>query len=77
MQTSLHVRQGFCSLVGFKGIVTIGNAVWIGNGVTILPGVTIDDGEVVGARSVVTKDVAPFSVVGGFLQFIERTAFEK
>lgn len=45
--------------------VTIGNSVWIGGGVTILPGVTIGDNCVIGAGSVVTKDVAPNTVVAG------------
>ena len=45
--------------------VTIGHHVWIGAGATILPGVTIGDGAVVAAGSVVTKDVAPFTIVAG------------
>lgn len=45
--------------------VTIGNSVWIGGSVTILPGVTIGDNCVIGAGSVVTKDVASGTVVGG------------
>jgi acetyltransferase-like isoleucine patch superfamily enzyme len=45
--------------------VRIGNDGWIGEGVKILSGVTICDGAVVGANSVVTKDVEPYSVVAG------------
>ena len=45
--------------------VTIGNRAWIGFKVTILRGVTIGEGAVIGACSVVTKDVAPFTVVAG------------
>lgn len=45
--------------------VTIGNDVWIGEGVLLSPGVTIGDGAVVAARSVVTKDVPPYTIVGG------------
>lgn len=45
--------------------VTIGNNVWLGGDVTILPGVTIGDNCVIGAGSVVTKDVAANTVVGG------------
>lgn len=45
--------------------VKIGNDVWIGRSALILAGVCIGDGAVVGAGSVVTKDVPPYSVVGG------------
>lgn len=45
--------------------VVIGNDVWIGARVIILPGVTIGDGAIIGAGSVVTKDVMPYSIVGG------------
>ena len=45
--------------------VTIENDVWIGFNATILKGVTIGEGAIVAACSVVTKDVAPFTVVGG------------
>lgn len=48
-----------------KGDVIIGHDVWIGYGVTILSGVTIGNGAVIAARSVVTKDVPPYSIVGG------------
>lgn len=45
--------------------IHIGRNVWIGAGATILPGVTIGDNAVVGAASVVTKDVAPDTIVAG------------
>jgi acetyltransferase-like isoleucine patch superfamily enzyme len=45
--------------------VRIGNQVWVGANATILPGVTIGDGAIVAAGAVVTKDVAPRTVVGG------------
>lgn len=45
--------------------VTIGSDVWLGTGVVVLPGVHIGDGAVVGANSVVTRDVAPMTVVAG------------
>lgn len=56
-----------------KAAVRIENDVWIGANCTILPGVTIGEGAVVAAGSVVTKDVAPFAVVGGVpAQFIKE-----
>lgn len=46
-------------------IITIGDDAWLGTGVVVLPGVTIGEGAVVGANSVVTKDVEPYTIVGG------------
>ena len=48
-----------------KGDIIIGNDVWIGYEAVILPGVTIGDGAVIGCRAVVTKDVPPYTIVGG------------
>lgn len=48
-----------------KGDVVIGNDVWISLGAVILSGVTIGDGAVIGAHSVVTKDVPPYGIVAG------------
>lgn len=48
-----------------KGDTVIGNDVWIGYKATIMPGVTIGDGAIIAAHSVVVKDVAPYSIVGG------------
>ncbi|MEO1712671.1 MAG: CatB-related O-acetyltransferase [Bacteroidota bacterium] len=48
-----------------KGDTVVGNDVWIGYGATIMPGVTIGDGSIIATKSVVTKDVAPYSIVGG------------
>lgn len=45
--------------------VIIDSDVWIGDGVIIMPGVTIGCGAVIGANAVVTKDVAPYDIVGG------------
>ncbi len=45
--------------------VMVGNDVWIGTGVRIMEGVKIGDGAIVAAGSVVTKDVEPYSIVGG------------
>lgn len=48
-----------------KGDIVIGNDVWIGYDAVIMAGVTIGDGAIVGARAVVTRDVEPYSIVGG------------
>ena len=48
-----------------NGPITIKDDVWIGTGATIMSGITINQGAVVAACSVVTKDVPPYSVVGG------------
>jgi len=48
-----------------KGDTIIGNDVWIGYESLIMPGVTIGDGAIVAARSVVVKDVPPYTVAGG------------
>ena len=45
--------------------ITIHDNVWIGGKVCILPGVTVGEGAVIGAGSVVTRDVPPYSVVAG------------
>lgn len=45
--------------------ITIGKYVWIGSNVTILPGISVGDWAVVAAGAVVTKDIPPFTVVGG------------
>ena len=45
--------------------VEIGNDVWIGSRVIILPGLKIGEGSIIGAGSVVTKDVMPYSIVAG------------
>ena len=45
--------------------VTIADFVWCGANVTILPGVTVGEGAILGAGSVVTRDVPPMAIVGG------------
>ena len=52
-------------LIRSKGKVSIGNDVWIGDSAFILSGVTIGDGAVIGANSVVAKDIEPYSIVVG------------
>lgn len=48
-----------------KGDLIIGNDVWIGYKATLLAGITIGDGAIIGAKSVVTSDVDPYTIVGG------------
>jgi virginiamycin A acetyltransferase len=47
-----------------KGNIVIGNDVWIGYDAVILSGVTIGDGAIIGTRTVVTKDIPPYTIVG-------------
>ena len=48
-----------------KDWVTIGHDVWIGHGVTVLAGVTVGTGAILAAGAVVSKDVPPYTIVGG------------
>lgn len=48
-----------------KGDIVIGNDVWIGYETVIMSGVTIGDGAIIASRAVVTKDVPPYTIVGG------------
>ncbi|MFF2591018.1 Vat family streptogramin A O-acetyltransferase [Peribacillus butanolivorans] len=49
----------------FKGDTIIGNDVWIGMDTVIMPGINIGDGAIIAAKSVITKDVEPYTIVGG------------
>lgn len=48
-----------------KGDTIVGNDAWIGHNATIMPGVNIGDGAIIAAHAVVTKDVNPYTIVGG------------
>lgn len=48
-----------------KRDIVIGNDVWIGYEVVIMAGVTIGDGDIIGTGAVVTKDIPPYTIVGG------------
>lgn len=65
----LHTQPNESRIVPYvnshKGDVTLEPDVWIGTGSVILPNVTVGEGAVVGANSVVTRSVAPYTVVGG------------
>lgn len=60
-----------------KGPIIIGNDVWIGTEAIILSGVNIGDGAVVAARSLVSKDVPPYSIVAGNPAKIIRYRFDE
>lgn len=59
-----------------KGDTIIGNDVWIGNSATIMNGITIGDGAIIGANALVTKDVAPYTIVGGNPAKVIRKRFD-
>ncbi|WP_234117306.1 CatB-related O-acetyltransferase [Clostridium hydrogenum] len=58
-----------------KGDIVIGNDVWIGFDAVIMSGVHIGDGAIIGTRALVTKDVPPYSIVGGVPAKIIRKRF--
>lgn len=53
-------KQGY-----YGGPLTIEDDVWLGANVVVLPNIRIGKGAIVGANAVVTKDVAPYAIVGG------------
>jgi len=57
--------------------VVIGNDVWIGTGAILLEGISIGDGAIVAAGAVVTKDVPPYTIVGGVPAKQIRKRFEE
>ena len=57
--------RDICRAWDNKGDIVIGSDVWIGYEAVILSGVTIGDGAIIGTRAVVTKDVPPYTIVGG------------
>ena len=60
-----------------KGGVVIGNDVWIGMNTLILSGIQIGDGAIIGAHSVVTKDVEPYTIVAGNPAKVIRKRFDQ
>ena len=60
-----------------RGDTVIGNDVWIGMDAVILPGISIGDGAIVGAKAVVTHDVAPYAIVAGNPAKTVKTRFDK
>lgn len=62
---------------GRRGDTVIGADVWIGTEAVLLPGVTIGPGAVIGARSVVSRDVPPFAVIAGNPGEVVRHRFDE
>ena len=58
------------------GDIIIGNDVWIGYEAVIMQGVTIGDGAIIGTRALVTKDVPPYTIVGGSPAKVIRKRFD-
>lgn len=59
-----------------KGDTVIGNDVWIGNSATIMQGVKVGDGAIIGTNSLVSKDVEPYTIVGGNPARVIRKRFD-
>lgn len=59
-----------------KGDTLVGNDVWFGNSVTVMPGVQIGDGAIIATNSVVTKNVEPYSIIGGNPAQLIRKRFD-
>lgn len=68
--------RDICSAWDNKGDIIIGSDVWIGYEAVIMAGVTIGDGAIIGTRAVVTKDVPPYTIVGGVPAKIIRKRFD-
>ena len=70
-------KQMDSSLFPSKGDTIVGNDVWFGYNSTIMPGLTIGDGSIIAAKAVVTKDVPPYTIVGGNPAKIIRRRFDE
>lgn len=64
-QTTMADIVAMFNVPGRKGDTVIGNDVWMGMNAIVMPGVKIGDGAIVAAHAVVTRDVEPYTVVGG------------
>jgi len=66
-----------CDAFDMSGNIVIGNDVWIGYEAVIMAGVTIGDGAVITARSVVSQDIAPYTIAGGIPAYPNKKRFDK
>lgn len=69
------IMLGLPSTAESKGDIRLGDDVWIGQGAIVLSGVTLGRGSVVAAGAVVTRDVAPYEIVGGVPARVLRRRF--
>ncbi|MGL6293502.1 CatB-related O-acetyltransferase [Eubacterium aggregans] len=69
-------EEDLAKVAQWKGPTTVGNDVWFGFESLIMPCVTIGDGAIIGSRSVVTKDVPPYTVVAGSPALVIRKCFD-
>lgn len=60
-----------------KGDINIGNCCYLGEGAVIMSGITVGHGAIIGCEAVVTKDVAPYSIVGGVPAKLIRRRFSE
>jgi acetyltransferase-like isoleucine patch superfamily enzyme len=60
----------------YKGDILVGNDVWVGHGALLLSGIKIGNGSIIAAGSVVTRDVPPYSIVGGVPARLIRHRFD-
>lgn len=60
-----------------KGKIIVGDDVWIGNGATVISGVKIGQGVIIAAGAVVTKDVPPYTIVGGIPAKVIKSRFSR
>ncbi|WP_455922463.1 CatB-related O-acetyltransferase [Pseudomonas putida] len=67
--------HGTWDVYDHKPFPVIGNDVWIGRDVTLAMGITIGDGAIIAAGSLVTKDVPPYTIVGGNPASVIRVRF--
>lgn len=64
-ETSMDEVLELFNVPGRKGDTVIGNDVWMGMDTLVMPGVTIGDGVICAARSVIARDVPPYTIVAG------------
>jgi len=70
------IRRNVRAFPNSRRVTTLGHDVWIGQGAFIRAGVTLGTGCIVGARSVVVKDVPPYAVVAGMPASVKRFRFD-